>query len=261
MINIKTNNITSVTVDSENANFPITQVLDKKVKRVYKAVDGVNEATIVAAISGTSNSFTIAGTNAVAVSITAENPTSLTWATGMLWATGTSWVTTDIALEVDLIQRSSSNALWAQLGNDLPSAVILNITCTAPVGETLEIGVLEVGFGTVFIDPDGESVNPDFGLVETKKDYSIDDEFSNGSGYYFSRDKVRKFEGVVKMSYESGDAFMESYNANGKIPTGWRITDLSSNRWVVFAKFTDPPVVTYSNFNEVTVSFSLTEVL
>lgn len=264
MINIETNNIVSVTADSENPNFPVDRVLDGHTKRPYKAIDGVNKATLTVTVSGVSNGLSLAGTNAVTISVAAENPTSISWFDDA-WASSTdnvtTWVTADIDLDALVLQRSNSRSIWAELGNDLPSSVILEVTATAPAGETLEIGILEVGDGVVYTDAKGKQVNPSFGLSETKVDYSIDDELSNGASYYYPRDKVRRFKGTVNLSYESGDALLNAYDVNGKNPKAWKITDINSNRWVVFAKFESCPEITYDNFEEVEASFTLLEVV
>ena len=260
MINIMTSNIVSVTADSENPSFPVSMVLDNKVKRKYRAVAGVNTATITANVIGKSTALIMAGTNATSITVTAENPSGCSWAPGNDWVPGTAWVTSDIGLNVNILQRSNSGSIYCDLG-DLPSSVVLKIACMAPAGETLEVGTLEIGYGVVLSDYRGIEVNPDYGLTETKKDNSIDDEYSNGSVYYFSRDKVRQFDITVQLSYESGDALLLAYETNGKNPSGWKLADIDSNRWVVFARFDGPPVIAYSNFNEVSATFTLTEVL
>jgi len=261
MKHIVTNNITSISTDSENANYPATQMLDDHPKRVYMAESGVNEVTITALMNSGSSDIMLAGTNAQSADVSASDPNAIQWGGADVWGEGDIWANTPVVATGNVIQRSRSNSLWIEFDQVLTTPTEVTLELTANLGDTLEVGVMTSNISEEYQDTRVASVNPSHGMSEGRIDYSILAENSNGSRYYKQRDIVRTFNCSVLMSYDKGHTFMDDYDLSGQNPTGWKITDIANNNWVVFARIEGTPSITYGDYDLATITFTLTEVL
>lgn len=262
MRHIDSDNIISVSADNENVNFPIENIQDEHPRRVYKAEEYVNTATVTLGVVGGCDSFILAGTNATGVDVSVEDPNAIEWRDGSEWRDDSYWVNRDFSASATVTQRSDSEALWLDLDEAIGVPALVSLTLMSTVGTTLQVGVIRANSAESYEDEDGDlPIDPDYGLSESRIDYSIIDTNSNGSEYYKKRDIVRTFGVSVFMPTSKYYKLMESYDTYGQQPMGWKLTDIESNNWVVFGKFDGPPVGTYNHHFYTNVTFTITEVL
>lgn len=158
-------------------------------------------------------------------------------------------------------QSSGSNAFWLDF-ETIIMPVDLEVNLYTSLGSTIYAGIMRSAIAETYIDQDlSISANPRYGLAESREDLSISIENSNGSQYYNQRDILRNFSFNMKMSHSKFYDLMSSYDTNGKRPTAWKLTNKDGNNWVVFARFYNEPVGNFNNYQIVTASINLTEVL
>lgn len=166
------------------------------------------------------------------------------------------WANTGFgSITAEVIQNSGANSLWLTLSEAVTIPSDLTITLQAPASETLYAGVVRAGVARTY------SVNPDYGLRESRKDYSIEAENSNGSRYYKKRDIVRTFDLKAFMSRTQAQLLIDTYDDVGKLPMAWKLTDIDSSDWVVFGRFTQPPVISHDHPEDSIITWAITEVL
>jgi hypothetical protein len=251
---IAVNKISSITVDSENANFPIENVLDEHPKRQFKS-DGDYQATITCVVAAGTSGIGIFGTNARGSNITITDPNSIDWFSESAWDDESEWAYSEPQAVIEIAQSGDSYALWGDF-DYINSPMNVEIILTTTLGGTLEVGVLRIGEAVEF-------KNPKYGLQEGLVDYSIIAENSNGSTYYKQRDIVRTFSGQI---FETRDDDFYNFMADiardyGKTPKAWRMTDDDSMNWVVFARFQEMPTGSHDAPDYSNINFQLIEVL
>lgn len=247
------NAITTVLADTVNANFPASNMLDEHPKRKYKADAGDYQATLVVQVKSI-NCLALFGTNAQSCRVTISDPNAIAWQQGTAWEEGTAWANIEItAPVVNLAQQSESFALWVDM-EPIDAPVAVSLLLVAPIGQTIEVGVLRAGVALFF-------PCPQYGIREGLIDYSIRQEMANGSWYYKRRDIVRQFTGDL-LTTRDADFYRFLYQvirANGSTPLAWRLIG-SSDNWVVFAR-PEMPQGEHQAANRQVISFQLTEVI
>lgn len=256
MRHISENKIVSISANSEAPNFPATRMLDEHPKRPWKAATGVSVATITAGVVGGCSDIMFAGTNAASASVTVTDPNAIEWESGLDWETGVDWAELPAALTATVTQRSASRSLWIQLSDTVEIPCEVEVVLSGPGGEAVHAGVMYAGIAATY-----GGRNPQYGLQQSKTDYSIFDENSNGSFYYKKRDIVRSFECQGLFTRAEALNLQESFGSLGKNPSAWRLTDETGNDWVVFGRFADSPKVNHAYFHHSIASFSIIEVL
>lgn len=249
---ISANNITSISADSENANYPAENVLDNHPKRPWKA-DGDYQATLTADISSMTD-IAIFATNAQSAQITITDPNAIEWEAGVDWEAGVEWDNIEISQPVtSLIQQGSAYALWSTIGV-IDAPVTAEILLTTTTDQTLYAGIVVAGDALEF-------PNPKYGLGEMVIDYSISIPLSNGSEYYKKRELVRQFSGILTVERDNYFySFVSSViRDNGSVPLAWQITDGGDN-WVVYGKANMPSGV-HQYYRHSDINFTITEVV
>ena len=103
--------------------------------------------------------------------------------------------------------------------------------------------------------------NPEYGLKEGLKDYSVEKRMNNGALYYKKGNIVRTFSGSI---YTTRDTqfwvFLHTIaRAQGKVPMFWQVTDVNATNWAVFAELGSLPSGSHDYPNASMMSFSLVE--
>jgi hypothetical protein len=231
-------------------------MLDEHPKRPWKAEGSANTATITADVVGGCSDIMFAGTNAANAEVTVSDPNAIAWESGVSWESGVEWASLPAALTATVTQRSASRSLWIQLSDTVEIPCEVEVVLTGPGGEAVYAGVMVAGIAETY-----GGRNPQYGIQQSKQDYSIFDENSNGSFYYKKRDIVRSFECQGIFTRANSLHLQESFGYLGKNPSAWRLTDEVGNDWVVFGRFPDSPKINHSYFSHSVVNFNVIEVL
>ncbi len=257
-------NVSGVSADSADDDYPASYLQTDYVKEAWKAVDGTNEATITAAVNGGS-SCALFGTNATSVQVKVRAGLSVEWGDisdgedpptwGDIDSGAPAWYTDEgeFISSVFSLTESSVGSFWADF-DVTDYSFVLEIHLTAPAGETVFAGVLVCG--DVY-----EFNNPLYGLREGLRDYTIVRELTAGGRYVVDRDRVRTFDFETLMAR---DTVLHNYlhrtaRANGKNPVAWYLVDDAGWPWVVYAAFEDMPMAVHDYISYCMVSTSITE--
>jgi hypothetical protein len=242
--------MTNISANLEDADFPVENVLDSHVKRKYKS--STFQGQITFEIAGGIDTVAIFGTNAQTASLTISDPNEVEWETGVEWEPGVEWELVEVSVpDIALIQQASSYAMWFE-STAVSAPVQVTLSLVSHPDTILEVGVVRAGISTEFR-------NPSFGLNESLVDYSIKKTLSNGATYYKKRDIVRQFSGDVVVDRDNDFYLLtqDIIRTHGSIPFAWKLTEINDN-WVVFGRPSMPSgshvSPTYS-----TVQFSITE--
>jgi hypothetical protein len=224
----------TITADSEDEAYPATNLTNNYIKKVWKAVNSVQTATLTVPISANSSAIALYGTNATSGTITiADGGTPVLAATPITIDQGRYW---------QEYTRYTSSCV-----------ATVALTTTA---ETLEAGVVRAGDVLTM-------KNPAYGISETLKDFSIKKELRNGSYYTKPLDKIRKFAYSCLMARETQFRnLMTLYEYYGPDPFAMLITDNisgSEDIWTVFGCFNGVPSASHSTPDYSNVSISIEE--
>lgn len=247
--------ISSVSSTSENGNYPDDNVLDEHPKKLWKAANGVDSATLTFSIDGGTGGMAVFNTNATAISASITDPNAVSWESGVEWESGVQWVTSDPALTETVSLDGESGAAffeWVHTDNVLTATLDL----TGVVGETLKMGV-------AVSDQRYEYNSPQFGVQEGLVSYSIVRELNNGAFYRKERDKVRRFNFAV-VEDRAVDFYEFMYTVakpRGYKPAAWQIHDSNGFNWVVYARFEELPSGQHMQADLVPITARLIEVL
>jgi hypothetical protein len=231
-------------------------MLDEHPKRPWKADTAVNVATVTADVVGGCSDIMFAGTNAAGAVVTVSDPNAIDWESGVAWEPGVEWAALPAALTATVTQRSASRSLWIKLSDTVAIPCEVEVVLAGPAGESVYAGVMYAGIAETY-----GGRNPQYGIQQSKQDYSIFDENSNGSFYYKKRDIVRSFECQGIFTRANALNLQESFGDLGKNPSAWRLTDEAGNDWVVFGRFAESPKINHSYFSHSVVNFNIIEVL
>jgi hypothetical protein len=260
MRHIPYNTINSFTTTSEDSDFLVENLLDNHPKRLYKAISGVSSVVLTADITVGVSAVLIAGSNATSATIKAYDVNEVTWGDSDDWGDSDVWANGVVGVTGYTVQRSTTGAIWIELTETIARPITLDITLVTASGTTLEVGVVTANISNTYSDTEFPA-NPNFGLSESREDYSIRALYSNGARYYKKGDIVRQFTGTIEMERDQFYTMMDVYDTYGEIPSGWKLTDIESNNWVVFALMDGPPVGVHDTPNGVSVRLKLLEVV
>jgi hypothetical protein len=226
----------TITADSEDANYPATNLANSIIKKKWKAVASVQTATLtipISAIASTYGAIAIYGTNATSATITiTDDVTAGTPLNADAWtiANGRYW------------------REWTATAN--ACTVSLELTTTET---TLEAGVLIAGDLLVMTNPLRNSI------TRGVKDLSIKNELRSGHYYSKKLDILRKLSWSCLMSRETAFRNLETlYDYYGPNPFAMLITDNQSDDslWTLFGYFDGPYTVSHDaeDFSHVSIS-------
>jgi len=233
MILIYPDRLSSVVADSEDGSFPATNLQNDKPKRYWKS-SGSNIGVLTATVSGYSDQIGIFNTNAESVAIDIESGTE--------------------TFNIDLTSPHDHNRCW-QSYTEQTATHTVEITLTAPVGSAVYAGCLKIGDGVTI-------ANPQYGISESRRDFSIVKELNNGAYYIRKKDSVRTFD-VSFIEDRATDYYLFTQIADyyGPNPLAILLVDNSDDdhEWAIFGHILSPFSASHSNLDHSGVGFSIVE--
>lgn len=258
-------NITSVSADEENANFLAVNVQTDYIKEVWKATSVDAVLTLVVSSGKGAALF---GCNASSVSVTILTGLDGAWAAagdgniGGAWGAtgdghiGVSWAVSEfseVTTTYDL-NETGLGALWIDYTEmSIQHTIKIELTGSA----TIEVGVAKAGAIKEFNDPQ-------YGITEGLRDYSLIKELSNGAMYVKKRDVVRTFglNFFVTRDDDFYDFMDVIYRQNGSNPLAYRLSSaLTDFQWIVYARPDAMPSGSHDYPEDSIVGISITEVI
>jgi hypothetical protein len=224
--------LSSVTADTEDGSFPASYLENNKPKRVWKS-SGSNVAVLTATVAANSDQIALFNTNAESAAIDVESGSE--------------------TFNIDLTSPHSHNRFW-QSYTSQPAIHTIEITLTAPVGETVYGGVLKCGTGV-------DLVNPGYGLSESRRDFSIVKELNNGAFYIRKKDPVRTFS-LNFLEDRATDFYNFTAVADYYGPTPFAMLlaeNIDDLEWAILGHVLSPFSANHAHLNHTQVSFSITE--
>ncbi len=236
MIAIYPEKLSSVSASSENAEYPASNLEDTKIKKVWKSSGG-NTATLTATVGAGANNLALFGTNAVTAIVTIKIGAAVQETQNFALTSGS----------------RTYQRLWCSYST-ISVVHTVEITLAAASGDVVEAGVLKIGVGDDF-------KNPEYGLGEGRKDFSITKELNNGAFYIRKRNSVRTFSVNLQTPRETDFyAFGDLYDHYGPLAIAWLLAeDINDYQWAVLGHMTDPFSGTHSYPTESKISFNITE--
>lgn len=230
------NNISAVTADEENANFPDDNVSNDSIRHVWKATS--EDASIVLNINDGSDNLAVFGTNATSITVTITDLADVT------------------IYGPTVYTLTDQSSIWSEYTyQSVPHKAVIDFSAAA--GTIIEAGIVRAGFGHVV-------KSPEYGLNESYKDHSIVKELNNGATFVNTKPIVRTFSGTFKI-LRDGEyaAFMRNFVDNtGAGPLPWLITDINDQDWSIFARINDSfPSGSHNRSKYTNVSFNLIEMV
>ncbi len=182
--------VTVISASEVNTAFPISNVQNDHVKKVWKA--NSNDAVINVGVSSGS-AVALFGSNATsAVVKTRIGGLGGQWDAAAQWHDGIGDAGADGAWDVENLTTETikfdtlstgQSALWCDY-TDPGSGHTVEITLSSAAGTILEVGIIRAGTVRDFRDSE-------YGIREGFRDYSIQEELTNGSWYEKKRGIVR----------------------------------------------------------------------
>jgi len=223
----------TITASSENGAYPATNLANEYRKKVWKAVNAVQTATLTVPISANSSAIAIYGTNAETGTITiADGGTPVLAATPITISYGRYW---------------QEYTLYT-------SSCIATIELTT-TETTLECGIVRAGDILTM-------AGLKYGASETLDDNSIKKKLRNGALYTKKLEMPRKFNYSCFMTRETNwRDLMTLYEFYGPDPFAMLLTDNTDEdqRWTVFGAFDGVPSASHSTPSHSDVSISVLE--
>jgi len=254
---IAENKISSITASSTlTGGYTTANLLTGHPGKPWQA-DHTHSGTLTFDIKAGSSGLVLFNTNALSVEASIYDPTVFELASGWSLADGWSLAAANypsniIVQELDGI----TGAVWISW-NPIDAAVFVQVTLQAQVGQTLRVGEAVGGLALCF-------VNPQWGVPESEKDYSINKDLSNGELYTKDRDVVRTFAGELIVKREDDFyTFMQQVSRVIKSrPTAWWLVDHNNDfRWVVYARMTKRPQGKHAHIRHSSIELAWQEVV
>jgi hypothetical protein len=226
----------SVTADTEDANFLASNLLDDRPKNYWKS-GGSNIATLTAVVGAGSDQVAIFNTNAITASISIQVA-----------------AVEQEAFSIDLSSPHSHNRLWQSYTKQMAAHTIV-ITLIAAAASAIYAGVLRAGTGLTLR-------NPNYGISEGRKDFSIIKELNNGAYYIRKRNIVRTFNLSFLSARSSADyyAFSAFYDNYGPEPVAILLAEgIDDLEWAIFGHIIQPFSANHEYYSHSNVSYEITE--
>ncbi len=247
--------ISAVAATSEDANYPASNVMNEHPKMQWNAAAGVSVATLTLTIDSMNSGLAVFETNANTINITVSDPNNITWETGVSWEAGVSFATFNATVTELLSLDGVSGSAWFEWPYS-DTGVTAVLIMSSPLGGTLKVGVAVADKVYTYTDPQ-------YGVKEGMKSYSIIKELQNGAFYRKERDKVRTFLfSIIEDRAIDFYEFMYTVARNlGYKPAAWQLTNQDGFWWVIYARFQSMPAARHSMPNHSIISTKLIEVL
>jgi len=231
------------TATSEDANYPATNLTNNIRAKVWKAINGVQAATLTVNISADASVIALDNTNAETAVVKIYDAAD---------AGGSKIQETTHTLET--ASRTFDN-FWEEY-TEQAAAHSATILLTAAAGETVEAGIVRAG-GLYTVGP------PKYGISETHVGYHIEKQYKSGAWYAKKREIVRSFAYTTLLARSTKYRdLMDLYDYYGPDPFMMLITDeLEDKHYTVFGKFNGEPSASHDYPDYSLVNISILEVV
>ena len=238
---------TSITASSTNSAYPVTNLSDDNAGTVWRSATGTpaiaNRTLTVALPAGVNNAIGLFGLNSDTVVVDVKN---------------TAESTTYFTETFDLTPASPArtwNRVWKEwTSNGLALHVV--ITLTAPATATYH-ECAEVVAGAVVTLPD-----PQYGLKQSREDFSVKQELAGGGFYIHDGAKPRQFDLSWNMLRDTiYDDLDEIFEEMGSKPLAMLLSDNLNNdmKWCGYFHITDSPQANHASKTMSTVTCGIRE--
>ena len=248
-------NVTSISVDSEDANFPKENMRDDFTTNLWRAAAGVLTAKITLQVSKGSGVM-LMNTNATSVVVEAGSGESCANESGWVYETGYANADDEVATISVYSLPGKGGRLWADYSVfTVPHIVTITLTAAAAV----YAGIVRAGVVEEFRDPTWD-------LGEGSIDYSIERELNNGANYFRKRNVIRQYDNIsiIETRANCWKLKHDIFDAVGPQPLAIRIIQnalFTDWEFVVFAKRASLPQINHINNAYSRVNFGLQEVI
>jgi len=244
------NSVTAATADERAATFPASNMTNLHPKKIWKATS--KDATFKLTVSDRANALALFNIYTDTLTVTVKNDAE----TETLWGPETyNLKGIDTIFELITDEGDQWVSLWVDYDYQAVAHKII-CECTLATG-VVYAGVAQAGYAYSFADPQ-------LGLTESLKDYSVVKELNNGAIYTRKRDVVDVYSGTLWVERDAEFyRFMKTVAKNtGPQPLAWRVSsNLDHHMYTVFAKFETMPQSNFGTISHKFVNFSLTEVV
>ncbi len=249
---IFTDNISAISADEQETNFPIENTTDNNiVKKVWRGTSA--DATVTLTVEADSNTVSIFGTNAGSITVTVKDITE----------TSTLWGPTEYDLRgVDTLFKfmtdtaENHTSIWAEYDEQASQHKII-LDFEGSSGVVVQAGVIRAGLASDYN-------NAEYGLTNSLKDYSVVKELNNGSTWIDNKNIVQTFSGNFLISRDDGfPIFMKQFqDTTGVEPLPWLVLDVSQdNIYSIFARMNVLPSGNHNYVEESIINFELIEMV
>lgn len=223
------NYLNSVIPSSEHPDYPIENVFNNHPKWEYRAAGYTATVVFTMNFPFGVDSFFIFNTNASEITLLCDG----------------------VDIPVDITESGNNKAVSVVFEpSNVNRGAVLTLTT---LDAYLTVGVMWAGMMTTI-------ENPLYGLQESRVDYSIKKELSNGDFYYKKRDIVKTFQGAVSDESDVIERMLHGVNTYGSKSMPWFLTDIDDKKWLIFGRTRTPMSAVHSSLNRSELSFSLIEV-
>jgi hypothetical protein len=250
-----TDNVTSITADSADANFPAANLQNDWTTDVWQAVAGITTATLTLNVSK-GCAVEILNTNATSATVLVGTGGTYALESGFSLEAGYSLQADGSFVTTVYNLPGAAGRIWADYGL-YTGPHIVTVTLTA--SSTVNAGIARAGNVEAFNDPM-------WGIVEASKDYSIEKELNNGSDYFRKRGIVRTFDSISIIDTRANAYHFKHdiWDMVGPKPLAVRLAAnaITDKEWVLFCKRIDAPKITYDvGPINARITFNLKEVI
>jgi len=226
--------VVSVSADTENSEYPATNVLDRVPSLPYQALD--KAGTLTLNVAGGAEAVGLAGLNGVAVNIKVKDSSSQIVAETDIDLVG---IDTYYKFFTQRVKPRTRVGFVYPYQSDAHQVIVTIDTGNDEIMAECGVG----GAGPLYRWRESTSLS--FGLV----DYSVKDRYSSGGKYYLKRDIVHKYSGKVRLDLNP-DLFVwldDLAQEIGEEPTFWWLTDQKNINHFTFAGFYEMPSASSDN--------------
>lgn len=218
--------ITAISASSEATNWPASNLLDKYRTNYWQSTE-LGTATLTVSVSGGANAvaiFNIPGVDTVQVVVKDSAGVVVSEETYDVHV-----IDTYLALVTN--QPTVYDNVWAEYPYQSASHTVeLTFTMVDP-SDSVQAGIVRAGLAKEFR-------NPEFGIQEGLKDYSIVKELNNGAIYERKRNIVRTFSGSFNAKRDRDYyIFRDFYRSIGRAPFAAQLAHGISQDWTIFGRF------------------------
>ena len=251
MRRLKRDRVTGVTANSTQDNYPSSYTMDEYPSRVWKAKQGISNATLIVDVLSGFSDLMIFGTNAESATVTVTDPNQIEFGFDAdEFGFAADYFINDKIDEVQsTTQTSKTDALHIQL--------------STPVTLTTKVSIVLSGSGQLYagkiladnVETYGGK-DPFYGMALVPVDRSLQNEYPR---YYSKRDVCDIWSITMRLTSTNANQFMADFSTYGSANSGWKLTDESGSEFLCFG-WVSQPVETFDLPDHRTISFNLTEV-